>query len=395
MRRSCLFSALLVTALASLPSSAALANESLMRPLRVATFNTSLNSDQAGGLIVQLAGDHLPARKIAAVIQRVRPDVILLNEFDFDDQGRAAALFTDKYLSKGQFGERSIRYGYRFQAAVNTGVASGFDLSGNGSTNDPGDAWGFGAHAGQYGMLVLSRYPIDESAVRTFRNLRWSAMPDALAPIDPQTAKPWYAPEVWSQLRLSSKSHWDVPIQTPLGILHFLAAHPTPPVFDGPEDRNGRRNHDEIRLWAEYLSGTEQTWLCDDAGRCGGLADNQHFVIAGDYNADPLNGDSTGGAIQQLLEHPRVLISPAPTSVGAAQAPGRIDQDGTAQGSAADATGDFGPRVGTMRIDYVLPSKGFSVKRSGVFWPPADRPESEWLSASDHRMVWVELRLAP
>jgi len=31
-------------------------------------------------------------------------------------------------------------------------------------------------------------------------------------------------------------------------VIHILASHPTPPVFDGVEDRNGRRNHDEIRL---------------------------------------------------------------------------------------------------------------------------------------------------
>ena len=56
--------------------------------------------------------------------------------------------------------------------------------------------------------------------------------------------------------RLSSKSHWDVPIRIGRETVHFLVSHPTPPVFDGPEDRNGTRNHDEIRFWADYVGPT-------------------------------------------------------------------------------------------------------------------------------------------
>jgi len=396
-----IFSAIFATlALALTTISATAAAEesvsgSLMRPLRVATFNTSLNHNEAGGLIAQLSGDHLAARQVAAVIQRVRPDLVLLNEFDYDVDGKAAELFVSRYLGEGQFGERAISYTHRFQAPVNTGVASGLDLTGEGETNGPGDAWGFGMHPGQYGMLVLSRYPIDREQVRTFQNFRWSALPGALAPLMPNKKTPWFAAETWTQLRLSSKSHWELPVQTPLGTLHFLAAHPTPPVFDGPEDRNGRRNFDEIRLWAEYLSNADAPWLCDDNGRCGGLGDDVRFVIAGDYNADPEDGESFPGAIAQLLTHPRVLPMPAPTSAGAAVAKtADAELAASKKTPAAEHTGAFGPRAGNMRIDYVLPSQGFSVVRSGVFWPPADRPEAQWLQASDHRMVWVDLRLA-
>ena len=396
-----IFSAVFATLALALTSisAAAAADESLsgglMRPLRVATFNTSLNHNEAGGLIKQLSDDHLAARQVAAVIQRVRPDLVLLNEFDYDAEGRAAELFVTRYLGEGQFGERAISYAHRFQAPVNTGVASGVDLTGDGKTDGPGDAWGFGMHPGQYGMLVLSRYPIDREQARTFQQLRWGAMPGALVPLMPDKKTPWFSAETWAQLRLSSKSNWDLPVQTPLGTLHFLTAHPTPPVFDGPEDRNGHRNFDEIRLWAEYLSNTDTAWLCDDSGRCGGLSNDARFVIAGDYNADPLDGDSFPGAIAQLLEHPRVLPMAAPTSAGAAIAE---TADAALAASkrtpAAQHTGAFGPRVGNMRIDYVMPSLGYSVIRSGVFWPPADRPEAQWLQASDHRMVWVDLRLA-
>src|SRR5690606_28109034 len=114
----------------------------------------------------------------------------------------------------------------------------------------------------------------------------------------------WHADAIWDQLRLSSKSHWDVPVRTPLGVVHVLASHPTPPVFDGAERRNSARNHDEIRLWSEYLSAADADWLCDDRGRCGGLQPGARFVILGDLNNDPADGDGRHEAIVELLEHP-------------------------------------------------------------------------------------------
>ena len=57
------------------------------------------------------------------------------------------------------------------------------------------DAIGFGRHEGQYGMLVLSQYPIEEKAVRTFQKLLWRDMPEAKLPVDPQTGKPFYSDE--------------------------------------------------------------------------------------------------------------------------------------------------------------------------------------------------------
>src|SRR5690606_15190658 len=209
--------------------------------LRVATYNTSLYDDAAGGLVRRLQAGDENARKVAAVLQRVRPDIVRLNEFDYDPAHRAADLFRRDYLERVQpGGGEPLRYPYHYLAPVNTGVPSGLDLDGNGSTGGEGrergnDAWGYGLHPGQYGMLVLSRYPIDEAAVRSFQLLKWSAMPDAARPMRPDGA-PYHPDAVWMQLRLSSKSHWDVPIRTPRGMLHLLASHPTPPVFDGPED---------------------------------------------------------------------------------------------------------------------------------------------------------------
>jgi hypothetical protein len=146
---------LMLPLLAGLSASAPAADS-----IRVATFNTSLYSDKAGGLIERLRNDDAAARKIAAVIQRQRPNVLLLNEFDYDADGIAADLFQDGYLAKAQFGQKPVTYRYRYFAPVNTGVPSGFDLNKDGKIGGGNDAFGFGNHPGQYGMLVLSQYPI-------------------------------------------------------------------------------------------------------------------------------------------------------------------------------------------------------------------------------------------
>ncbi len=397
-------------ALAALPIAAVLATacattgrtpaQAADAPLRVATYNVSLYDDADGGVIRRLEAGDAGARKVAAVLQRLRPDLVLLNEFDHDAEGRAADLFQQRYLEVPQAGGgEALHYPHRYFAPVNTGEPSGLDLDGNGSTGGTGrdrgnDAWGYGLHPGQYGMLVLSRYPIERDAVRSFRLLRWSAMPDAIRPDHPTQRGYFHRDEIWQQLRLSSKSHWDVPVRTPLGRLHFLVSHPTPPVFDGPEDRNGARNADELRLWREYLDNdpADHAWLCDDQGRCGGLAEGERFVIAGDLNNDPNDGDGRHDAIRALIDHPRVLRHPAPRSEGAPIASRRAGgANADHVGDPAEDTGDFGPRVGNLRLDYVLPSTGLGWRGGGVFWPAPDSEDAAIAHASDHHAVWVDL----
>lgn len=368
--------------------------------LRVASYNVSLYSDEAGGLMQRLQEGDEGASKVAAVLQRVRPDIVLLNEFDYVADGSAAELFQRRYLEQAQpGGGQPLRYPYRYLAPVNTGVPSGLDLDGDGTVGGEGrargnDAWGYGLHPGQYGMLLLSRHPIDADAARTFQLLKWSELPDARRPLDPDTGAPWHSETVWRQLRLSSKSHWDVPVRTPGGVVHMLASHPTPPVFDGPEKRNQARNADEIRLWQHYISGGELSWLCDDSGRCGGLAADARFVILGDLNNDPADGAGVSEAIVELLEHPRVLRHRTPRSEGAVHA--ALTAGGANlehRGAHAHDTADFGPRSGNLRADYALPSSGFRYLGGRVYWPAPDDPAAAIVDGSDHRLVWVDLQL--
>src|SRR5919109_3319280 len=257
--------------------------------VRFATFNASLNrAVHYGSLAAPTPGSALAdflapfnpaepdlalrqrrnqAANVAEVIQRVRPEILLINELDYVEgpiDGNAATdAFQANYLAVSQNGAVPIDYPHVFVAPSNTGISSGKDLDNNGQVvTTPGsglygnDSFGFGEYPGRFGMGVLSRRPIDRKGVRTFQLFRWNDMPGNLIPT------PFYSPDEVAVLRLSSKSHWDLPIRVPGGgRVHFLVSHPTPPVFDGPEDRNGRRNHDEIRFWADYISPARSSYI--------------------------------------------------------------------------------------------------------------------------------------
>ena len=161
------------------------------RSARFATFNASLNRAAEGELVADLSTpDDVQAQAVAEVIQRVRPDVLLINEFDFDAEGLAARLFQRNYLSVGHNGAAPIHYPFRFVAPSNTGIPSGFDLDNNGTVGGGNDAFGFGDFPGQFGMAVFSRFPILRHRVRTFQLFLWKDMPGALLPDDPATPAP-------------------------------------------------------------------------------------------------------------------------------------------------------------------------------------------------------------
>jgi len=365
--------------------------------VRFATFNASLNRSNTGDLVNDLSTPNNPqAKVIAEIIQRARPDVLLINEFDFDPV--AVELFHDNYLAISQNGAPPITYDHAFIAPSNTGIPSGFDLNNNGAVGGPDDAFGFGFFPGQFGMVVYSRYPIVRS--RTFQNFLWKDMPGALLPEDPVSGEPWYTDEELDVFRLSSKSHWDLELEIGRQRVHLLVSHPTPPVFDGTEDRNGTRNHDEIRFWADYISPSRSRYIYDDTGRRGGIDRGEPFVIAGDQNSDPLDGDSIPGAIQQLLDHPKVNDRRTPTSSGAVWA---TETQGGANSThlsdPAEDTADFADTApGNLRADYVLPSKDLRINDSEVFWPAEGEPFFELTGvfpfpSSDHRLVWVDVKI--
>jgi hypothetical protein len=354
----------------------AVADEPGPTHVRVATFNIfELGSaklaerDSAGALT------NAQVRAAIEIVLTVRPDVLLLNEIDAlpDDPARAARDLADVLRASGL---EPLDYPYVYAAPTNTGELSGFDLNRDGvvaTARDVGtrthgdDSWGYGTYPGQYGMAVLSRFPIDTAAVRTFQHFRWKDLPNAHIPPG------WYSDSILAGFRLSSKSHWDVPVVIRGDTLHLLASHPTPPVFDGDEDRNGRRNYDEVGFWVRYLDNDRA--LYDDRGVYGGLGADRAFVILGDLNAPPDQEEShygNGPAIRQLLDDPRIQDPPQVTG-----RPTAFFQRGT-------------------RADYVLPAASLRVLDGAVVWPDSTvdaAGAARAALASDHRLVWLDLAL--
>ncbi|MFD2166662.1 endonuclease/exonuclease/phosphatase family protein [Thalassotalea euphylliae] len=369
------------------------------KTIRIATFNVSMEalnylpkgqreSQKPTGkeLGESLANNHQQIKNIAEIIQRVNPDILLINEFDrTDNNGIALKQFIKRYLNESQHKQNAVDYPYYFQGPVNTGVKFPIDINDDGEITQPQDTYGYGHFPGHFGMALLSKFPIDQNDIRTFQQFKWQDMPQAMLPINPDTKQPYYNEEILSHFRLSSKSHWDIPVLVNGKSVRVLASHPTPPVFDGPEDRNGKRNHDEIRFWTDYITPEKASYIYDDTGHKGGIAQYSRFVILGDLNASTTDGDAVMSGIGTLLSHSNIN-DPKPASQGGEKH--RSD----------NPNGKHHTAYWGMRADYVLPSnQGWDVVDSGVFWPeqtsPMYRLVSDRSASSDHRLVWVDLKI--
>ncbi|MBI6628668.1 endonuclease/exonuclease/phosphatase family protein [Pontibaca salina] len=337
--------------------------------IRVASFNAALGRDGPGLLLRDITNgkdDQIAA--VVGVIAHTAPDILALQSIDWDHDGAALAALAAVLRDAG------VDYPHRFTAQPNSGLASDLDLDGDGRLGGPGDAQGYGNFTGQKGMAVLSRYPIRTGEIRDLSPLLWRDLPGALLPLHAD-GSPFPSAAAQAVQRLSYTAHWVVPIALPgprdLTLLTFYAS---PPVFDGPEKRNQRRNHDEILLWQALLDGA-----------LGPVPEN--VVLAGGANLDPFDSDGQRDAIRRLLADPR-LKDPAPASIGAALA-----ADQGHRGPNALDTVDW-PKVGRLRVDYVLPSSDWRVRDAGVFWPAPGEPGHDIaLAASRHRLVWVDLAL--
>ena len=389
--------------------------------VRIASYNVSMNRPSSGELAAALAaGDDPQIQAVAEVIQRANPDIVLLNEFDqiydesgeFDRVATEASIqdFLNNYLAVSQAeGVAPVTYDYYFVSPSNTGVPSGLDFNNDGNIGGGNDAYGFGVFPGQFAMIMLSKHEILERYARTFQLFRWKDMPGALLPPDPNDSDSdgdtasYYSAEELDVFRLSSKTHWDVPVVVPnLGLVHILASHPTPPVFDDGTateypsssvvDWNGLRNHDEIRFWNDYVTPGKGAYIYDDGEfvssgnraplwRKGGLPQGAMYVIMGDQNADPVDGDATFNPISLLLENPLINTAITPSSLGALeQVPSGSNRE--------TKTASF-----NLRADYALPANDWRLKlrNAWVYWPETTDLEANLLTASDHRMVVVDI----
>lgn len=365
--------------------------------MRVATYNAALNRPYDGALKQVLTSFNATDPKsfdaqaiaVALVIRYTRPAILLLNEFDYDETGASSSAFCLHYLENpnlpGSELAPPIFYPEQFSAPVNTGLPSGRDFDKDGVASDKaGDALGFGDFPGQYGMLVLSQYPIDLEGFRSFQHFLWADMPNAKLPQKSrnQGGGDWYDCEDLAKLPLSSKSHWDLPIKIDEQILHLLCSHPTPPVFDGEERRNACRNHDEIRFWQDYIQG--KAYMTDDNGLSGGLAKGAEFLIAGDLNASLKEGDAFSQSLHLLLQRLQLRHENLPVSLGGVEH------------SSKKMWAKWHTASWRLCADYVLypnfDDRWFQVQKSAVFWPEKSHEMSAYVrDASDHRLVYLDL----
>jgi len=126
--------------------------------IRFASFNVAMSADSETAILEQTATlDSLRFKKIAATIQSVRPDVLLL------------------CLSP-------IHYPYSYCPSSNTGKLSPVDLNNDGIISLPEDGLGFGLFHGHYGFVLLSKYPIKTDEIQSWQTLLWQQMPNSLLP---------------------------------------------------------------------------------------------------------------------------------------------------------------------------------------------------------------------
>ena len=114
------------------------------------------------------------------------------------------------------------------------------------------------------------------------------------------------------------------------------------------EERNRRRNHDEVAFWRAYL----------DKGKA-----TAPFILLGTANVDPLRGSGLRGAIEGLLAHP-ILQNPF------GDTPTAVFSDKMPEG---------------LQVDYLLPSADWTVVDQGIETVP---------NASRHSLLWVDITRA-
>lgn len=370
------------------------------KSIRIAQFNIwEMSTAKLTDVDSAGSGRNDQLKAAAEIIRKIDPDVLVLNEIDHDidallagnDLSLNASRFNDAYLNQGA---DPLNYPYVYAAPCNTGILAGKDFDNNGkvateadrgSRDHGGDCYGYGSYPGQYAMAVLSKYPLLYKNARTFQKFLWKDLPENLIPTS------WYSSDEIDIFRLSSKSHWDIPVKIDEKVIHLLISHPTPPVFDGPEDRNGRRNYDGVRMLVHYINN--DSVMIDDNGVRGGLSKDASFIIAGDLNAAPKGDKLESGqrSIDQLLNHPRIhdagdlLVSEGALNGQTPGPPDYVERHTTGWKNG-----------GGLRIDYLLPGTDLIPINGGVFWPDSSKDaEGAALAkkASDHRMIWLDFNL--
>ncbi|WP_298295168.1 endonuclease/exonuclease/phosphatase family protein [uncultured Litoreibacter sp.] len=319
------------------------------------TYNAGLSRKGPGLLVRDLDRFEVPAlRETVGTIARIKPDVLALQSIDYDHQLIALSLLQARLKEAGH----EMRYA--FARPPNSGVSTGLDIDRDGRLDTARDRQGYGLFSGQGGMAILSRYPIDQKGAKDLSGMLWRDLPNAELPVG------YFTEDELSVLRLHSVAAWDVPIRTPGGTVRIFATQTSPPVFDGPEDRNGLRNADQLRFWRRYILS----------------ADKGAFVLLGGLNNDPYDGDGLKPELLKLLSLDAVQDVTPEAHHGFVENPHH-------QGPPEQDTVDWGRDIGSLRVDYVLPSAGLGVAAAAV---ERDQTPGEGADGTAHKPVWIDIR---
>jgi endonuclease/exonuclease/phosphatase family metal-dependent hydrolase len=110
---------------------------------------------------------------VANVIAHIAPDIIALQDIDYDADNLALNALANLLRDKGQ------DYPHVLSLRPNTGRITGLDMDGDGKLGEAQDAQGYGRFSGDGGMGLLSKFPILASNVLDFSDLLWTDFPNA------------------------------------------------------------------------------------------------------------------------------------------------------------------------------------------------------------------------
>lgn len=318
--------------------------------LRIATWHSELSRNGPGLLLRDiLKGKDTQIAAALQVLVALDADIVVLQGVDHDHGGQALTALAEALATAG------APYPHHLSLPSNAGRPTGLDMDGDGRLGEPEDAQSHARFEGQGATALLSRHPILRGDIRDFSQLLWRDLPGAALPAWPD-GQPFPSPEAQAIQRLATNGLHEIPIALPDGtVLRLLTFHASPPAFEGPEQRNTRRNHDEALFWLRLLDGTVAP------------PPQPPFVLAGNANLEAGTGTGRPGALSALLAHPQLRDPHA------------------GMGPTVDWTA---LNLGKRRVSYLLPGPGLAINDAGL-------AREGTAGASRHIPLWVDVTPLP
>ncbi len=342
------------------------------------------------------------------IIERYSPDIISINEIQYDKEEVPTSDFTTRGKNLKVLGKLSKlkKMNYSFHEA-NTGMNSKPGLDGNyilkptsEERKNFADAVNFGMFPGQYSTGGIFKYPIKSEKI--IKGLKWR---DFNPNINLSKYRDANGNKLPRDMELFDKNFSDITLDVNGKELHVILLHTVPAFgFGNKLTPNFERNHDQLEFLKWYLTGKSKFSFNIKVKP---LRKNTLFIAMGDWNVDPSSKNPGGKIIKQLGK----LFQ---------YAPGNNEKTYVGQ--------SFGKSAYSAQLDYILVSNKIRVLKSGVHYPDPQREEigcgssytkqfrpnkvlvsykdngmtcKAWVSkdfykakkASDHLAIWAKLQI--